>query len=163
MVSATDRTYDILRSERQPLAPFFAPRTVAVVGASERKGSVGRTLLWNLIRHPFGGTVYPVNPRRHSVLGIQAYPSVAAIPEPVDLALIATPAATVPELVAGCAAAGVQAAVVLSAGFREVGPEGLAREAQLREAIRGSGLRLLGPNCLGLMNPRLGLNATFAA
>ena len=163
MVSATDRTYDILRSERQPLAPFFAPRTVAVVGASERKGSVGRTLLWNLIRHPFGGTVYPVNPRRHSVLGIQAYPSVAAIPEPVDLALIATPAPSVPELVAGCAAAGVQAVVVLSAGFREVGPEGLAREARLREAIRGTALRLLGPNCLGLMNPRLGLNATFAA
>ena len=163
MVSATDRTYDILRSERQPLAPFFAPRTVAVVGASERKGSVGRTLLWNLIRHPFGGTVYPVNPRRHSVLGIQAYPSVAAIPEPVDLALIATPAPSVPELVAGCATAGVQAVVVLSAGFREVGPEGLAREARLREAIRGTALRLLGPNCLGLMNPRLGLNATFAA
>ncbi len=160
---ATDRTYDILRSERQPLAAFFAPRTVAVIGASEREGSVGRTLLWNLIRHPFGGTVYPVNPKRHSVLGIQAYPSVAAIPEPVDLALIATPAATVPDLVAECAAAGVQAAVVLSAGFREVGPEGLALEARLRDAIRGSGLRLLGPNCLGLMNPRLGLNATFAA
>lgn len=163
MALATDRTYDILRSERQPLAPLFAPRTVAVVGASEREGSVGRTLLWNLIRHPFGGTVYPVNPRRHSVLGIQAYPSVAAIPEPVDLALIATPAATVPELVAGCAAAGVQAVVVLSAGFREVGPKGLALEAQLRDAIRGTGMRLLGPNCLGLMNPRLGLNATFAA
>jgi acetyltransferase len=160
---ATDRTYDILRSERQPLAPFFTPRTVAVIGASEREGSVGRTLLWNLIRHPFGGTVYPVNPRRHSVLGIQAYPRVAAIPEPVDLALIATPAATVPDLVVGCIAAGVQAAVVLSAGFREVGPAGLALEARLRDAIRGSGLRLLGPNCLGLMNPRIGLNATFAA
>lgn len=163
MVLATDRTYDILRSERQPLAPFFTPRTVAVVGASEREGSVGRTLLWNLIRHPFGGTVYPVNPRRHSVLGIQAYSSVAAVPEPVDLALIATPAATVPKLVTDCAAAGVQAVVVLSAGFREVGPEGLALEAQLRDAIRGTGMRLLGPNCLGLMNPRLGLNATFAA
>ena len=161
--SGTDRTYDILRSERQPLAPFFSPRTVAVIGATERQGSVGRTLLWNLIRHPFGGTVYPVNPRRRSVLGIQAYPSVAALPEPVDLALIATPAATVPELVAACAAAGVRAAVVLSAGFREVGAEGLALEARLRDAIRGSGLRLLGPNCLGLMNPRIGLNATFAA
>ena len=160
---ATDPTYDILRSERQPLAPFFAPRTVAVIGASEREGSVGRTLLWNLIRHPFGGTVYPVNPRRHSVLGVQAHPSVSALPEPIDLALIATPAHTVPQLVAECAAAGVQAAVVLSAGFREVGPAGLALEAQLRDAIRGSGLRLLGPNCLGLMNPRLGLNATFAA
>jgi len=161
--SDTERAYDILRSERQPLAPFFTPRSVAVIGASEREGSVGRTLLWNLIRHPFGGTVYPVNPRRHSVLGIQAHPSVAAIPEPVDLALIATPAATVPALVAECVAAGVQAAVVLSAGFREVGPDGLALEARLRDAIRGSGLRLLGPNCLGLMNPRLGLNATFAA
>ena len=160
---ATDRTYDILRSERSPLEPLFRPRTVAVIGASEREGSVGRTLLWNLISHPFGGTVYPVNPHRHSVLGVQAYPSVTAIPEPVDLAVIATPAATVPALVAECAAAGVGGAVVLSAGFKEVGAAGVALESQLRDALRGQSLRLLGPNCLGLMNPRTGLNATFAA
>jgi acetyltransferase len=159
----TDRAYDILRSERSPLEPLFRPRAVAVIGASEREKSVGRTLLWNLIRHPFGGTVYPVNPRRHSVLGIQAHPTIAAVPEPVDLAVIATPAATVPDLVADCAAAGVGAAIVLSAGFQEVGAAGAALEARLRDALRGRPMRLLGPNCLGLMNPRTGLNATFAA
>ncbi len=159
---ATDPTYDILRSERQPLAALFSPASVAVIGASEREGSVGRTVLWNLIRSPFGGTVYPVNPRHHSVLGIHACGGVSAIPEPVDLAVIATPAATVPDLIEECAAAGVRAAIVLSAGFREVGAEGQALEARIRDTLRRSRLRLLGPNCLGLMNPRLGLNATFA-
>jgi acetyltransferase len=159
---ATDPTYDILRSERQPLAALFSPASVAVIGASEREGSVGRTVLWNLIRSPFGGTVYPVNPRHHSVLGVRACPGVSAIPEPVDLAVIATPAATVPDLIEECAAAGVRAAIVLSAGFREVGAEGQALEARIRDTLRRSRLRLLGPNCLGLMNPRLGLNATFA-
>jgi acetyltransferase len=159
---ATDPTYDILRSERQPLAALFSPASVAVIGASEREGSVGRTVLWNLIRSPFGGTVYPVNPRHHSVLGIRACAGVSAIPEPVDLAVIATPAATVPDLIEECAAAGVRAAIVLSAGFREVGAEGQALEARIRDTLRRSRLRLLGPNCLGLMNPRLGLNATFA-
>ena len=159
---ATDPTYDILRSERQPLAALFSPASVAVIGASEREGSVGRTVLWNLIRSPFGGTVYPVNPRHHSVLGIRACTGVSAIPEPVDLAVIATPAATVPDLIEECAAAGVRAAIVLSAGFREVGAEGQALEARIRDTLRRSRLRLLGPNCLGLMNPRLGLNATFA-
>ena len=159
---ATDPTYDILRSERQPLAALFSPASVAVIGASEREGSVGRTVLWNLIRSPFGGTVYPVNPHRHSVLGVRACAGVSAIPEPVDLAVIATPAATVPDLIEQCAAAGVRAAIVLSAGFREVGAEGQALEARIRDTLRRSRLRLLGPNCLGLMNPRLGLNATFA-
>jgi acetyltransferase len=160
---STDPTYDILRSERQPLAALFRPGCVAVVGASERPGSVGRTLLWNLIRSPFGGTVYPVNPHRHSVLGVRCCASVAEIPEPVDLALIATAAPTVPARLEECAAAGVKAAIVISAGFREVGAEGLALESRLRQILRGSGMRLLGPNCLGLMNPRLGLNATFAS
>jgi acetyltransferase len=158
-----DPSYDILRVERQPLEALFQPRSVAVIGASERPGSVGRTLFWNLIRSPFGGTVYPVNPRRTSVLGVRCCASLAEIPEPVDLAVIATPAAGVPELVEQCVAAGVGAAIVISAGFREVGAAGLALEARLREAVRGSGLRLLGPNCLGLMNPRSGLNATFAS
>jgi acetyltransferase len=160
--SRTDPTYDILRSERRPLEALFNPGCVAVIGASERPGSVGRTLLWNLLRSPFGGTVYPVNPRRHSVLGVHCYASVAELPEPVDLAVIATPAQGVPEVVAACVAAGVRAAIVISAGFREVGPEGVALEGRLREALRGSGMRLLGPNCLGLMNPRIGLNASFA-
>ena len=98
--SRTDPTYDILRSERRPLDALFNPGSVAVIGASERPGSVGRTLLWNLLRSPFGGTVYPVNPRRHSVLGVHCYASVADLPEPVDLAVIATPAPGVPDVVA---------------------------------------------------------------
>jgi acetyltransferase len=159
---ASDRAYDILRSQHQPLAALFTPRTVAVIGASDRPGSVGRGVLWNLISHPFGGTVYPVNPRRASVLGIRAYATVAEVPEAIDLAVIATPAATVPGLIEACAAAGVKGVIVLSAGFREIGAEGLALEARIRDGLRRSGMRLVGPNCLGLMNPRTGLNATFA-
>lgn len=159
---ASDRAYDILRSQHQPLAALFSPRSVAVIGASDRPGSVGRGVLWNLISHPFGGTVYPVNPKRASVLGIRAYATVAAVPEPVDLAVIATPAATVPGLIEACAAAGVKGVIVLSAGFREIGAAGIALEARIRDGLRRSGMRLVGPNCLGLMNPRTGLNATFA-
>ncbi|MEA5392600.1 bifunctional acetate--CoA ligase family protein/GNAT family N-acetyltransferase [Cyanobium gracile UHCC 0139] len=159
---ASDRAYDILRSQHQPLAALFAPRSVAVIGASDRPGSVGRGVLWNLISHPFGGTVYPVNPKRASVLGIRAYATVAEVPEPVDLAVIATPAATVPALIEACAAAGVKGVIVLSAGFREIGAAGIALESRIRDGLRRSGMRLVGPNCLGLMNPRTGLNATFA-
>src|SRR5919202_923284 len=89
-------THDILRARQQPLDVFFAPSTVAVIGATETPGSVGRTLLWNLISNPFGGTVFPVNPKRPGVLGIKAYPNIAAVPEPVDLAVVVTPAPTVP-------------------------------------------------------------------
>ncbi len=159
----TDRAYDILRVDRQPLAALFAPNTVAVIGATDRPNSVGRTLLWNLISHPFGGTVYPVNPNRHSVLGIHAYESIQAVPEPVDLAIIATPAPTVPTLVEQCAEAGVKGAIVLSAGFREIGPPGIELEQQVKTHLRGQRMRLIGPNCLGLMNPLTGLNATFAS
>lgn len=158
----TDRAYDILRSERQPLSAIFAPATVAVIGATERDGSVGRTLLWNLISHPFGGTVYPVNPKRRSVLGIRAYATVAEVPEPIDLAIIATPAPTVPGLVQACAEAGVKGVIILSAGFRETGPAGVALEQQIQSSLQ-AGMRLLGPNCLGIMNPLTGLNATFAS
>src|SRR5947209_16916831 len=100
-------------SERRPLEFFFSPRSVAVIGATERPGSVGRALLWNLISSPFGGTVYPVNPRRSSVLGVKAYPSVADLPERAELAVLATPAQTVPELVRQCAAAGVKGCIII--------------------------------------------------
>src|SRR5258708_8501975 len=108
--------------QRHPLNAIFAPRSVAVIGATEKAGSVGRTLLWNLVSHPFGGTIYPVNPGRANVLGIKAYPNLAALPEQVDLAAIATPAATVPGIIAECVEAGVKAAIILSAGFKESGP-----------------------------------------
>ena len=90
--------------QRLPLDAIFAPRAVAVIGATEKAGSVGRTILWNLIGSPFGGTVYPVNPKRPNVLGIKSYPSIAAVPEPVDLAVIVTPAPTVPEVIGECVA-----------------------------------------------------------
>ncbi len=157
-----DPASNIVRAERPALDAIFAPRTVAVIGASETPGSVGRNLTRNLIASPFGGRVYAVNPHRASVLGLEAYPTIAAVPEPVDLAVVATPAATVPGVIAECARAGVRGAIIISAGFKEIGPAGAALEQQVLEAARGSGLRLVGPNCLGVMNPRTGLNATFA-
>ena len=134
-----------------------------MIGASEKAGSVGRSILWNLISSPFGGTVYPVNPKRPNVLGIRAYPSIAAVPEPVDLAVVVTPAPTVPGVIGECADAGVKGAIIISAGFKEVGPEGAELERRVLEQARRGGMRLIGPNCLGVMNPVLGLNATFAA
>ncbi len=160
--STSDRAYDILRSGHRPLDAIFAPKSVAVIGATERSGSVGRIVLWNLLSNSFGGTVYPVNPKRHSVLGVKAYPAIADLPEPVDLAVIVTPAATVPGVIRDCANAGVKGAIVLSAGFREIGAAGIELEQQIREYLQRSQLRLIGPNCLGVMNPVSGLNATFA-
>jgi acetyltransferase len=153
------------RSPRDPRAAFAAllsPRSVAVIGATERAGSVGRTVFWNLIRNPFGGTVYPVNPQRPSVLGVRSYPSVADLPEVPDLVVIVTPASSVPTVMSQCADLGVKAAIVLSAGFRETGPAGVELERQTLEHARRGRMRVLGPNCLGLMNPHSGLNATFA-
>lgn len=147
---------------RHPLEALLAPRTVAVVGASEDAGSPGRALLWNLISNPFGGTVYPVAPGRTNVLGIRAYRSMAALPEPVDLAVVATPAADVLAAVEDCAAARVPVALIASAGFRETGPEGLALEQRVLAAARQGGLRVVGPNSLGVMSPVRGLNATYA-
>src|SRR5499427_3076575 len=151
-------------SERrtQPLDVFFAPRNVAVIGATENPGTVGRTLLWNLVTSPFGGTVYPVNPKRSSVLGVKAYPSISDIPEPVDLVVVITPPPTIPGIIKECGENGVQAAIVISAGFKEIGPEGAVLEKQLLVEAQAAGIRIIGPNCLGVMNPLTGLNATFA-
>jgi len=157
-----DRSQDILRAEGHPLDAIFKPQSVAVVGATERQGSVGRTILWNLLSTPFGGTVYPINPNRGSVLGIKAYRSLAAVPEPVQLAVIVTPADTVPGVIGECLQTGVKGAIVISAGFKEHGEHGKDLERQILDQIRGTPLRLIGPNCLGVMNPLTGLNATFA-
>jgi acetyltransferase len=147
---------------RHPLNAIFEPTSIAVIGATERAGSVGRTLLWNLISHPFGGTVFPVNPKRASILGIKTYPRLSALPEPIDLAVIATPAPTVPGLVAECIQAGVKGAIILSSGFKESGAEGAQMEQHILEQARKGRLRIIGPNCLGVMCPLIGLNATFA-
>jgi acetyltransferase len=154
---------DILRAGRRTLGAFFKPRAVAVVGATDKAGSVGRTILTNLIASPFGGTVYPVNPKRRSVLGIAAVPDVASIAEPVDLAVVITPPPSVPDIIAECGRAGVRAVIVISAGFKEVGEEGARLERAAVEEARRFGMRLIGPNCLGVMSPVTGLNATFAA
>src|SRR5512136_1397603 len=116
-----DLANNILRRKSQPLGIFFSPRTVAVIGATESAGSIGRTVLWNLFTNPFGGTVFPINPERSSVLGIQSYPSVSAVPEQIDLAVLTTPPETVPGLIAECADAGVKGAIIVSAGFKECG------------------------------------------
>jgi acetyltransferase len=148
---------------RQPLDAIFHPRSIAVVGATEKEGSVGRTILWNLLSSPFGGTVYPVNPTRPAILGVKAYPSIGAIGEPVDLAVIVTPAKSAPGLVAECGEAGIKGVIIISAGFKEIGPEGVELERRVLEAARKYGIRVVGPNCLGVMNPIDRMNATFAA
>jgi len=158
----TDRAHDVLRTEGHPLDVFFAPKTVALIGATETQGSVSRTILQNLIATPFGGIVFPVNPKRPSVLGIKAYPTIADVPDQVDLAIIVTPAASVPGIIGQCVDAGVKAAVIISAGFKEVGPEGAELERQIMEQAKRGSMRVIGPNCLGVMSPVSGLNATFA-
>lgn len=142
------------------LAPLFSPRSVALIGATARPGSVGRALLENLAAFP--GELYPVNPKHGRVLGRQAWPSLAAVGGPVDLAVIAVPAPQVPQAVRECVACRVGAAIIISAGFKETGEAGRALEAEVLAEARRNGLRLIGPNCLGVMMPHTGLNATFA-
>src|ERR1022692_633799 len=160
-VIKADPSSDVYRSEIHPLDALFLPQSVAVIGASERAGSVGRSVLWNLLSSPFGGTVFPVNSKRPNVLGIKAYPSVRDLPDKVDLVVLTTPADTVPDLIAESVELGIRAAIVISAGFKEHGEHGKELERQISEIIRGK-MRLIGPNCLGVMNPVRGFNATFA-
>ncbi|CAA9451086.1 MAG: Acetyl-CoA synthetase (ADP-forming) alpha and beta chains, putative [uncultured Rubrobacteraceae bacterium] len=157
-----DPAHDVLGYERQPLDSIFSPETVALIGATDKVGSVGRTVMRNLIGSPFGGTVYPVNPNRSNVLGIKAYSSISEIPEQIDLAVIVSPAPTVPDIMRECAEAGVRGAIVISAGFKEAGEEGEELERQVLEEARRGRMRVVGPNCLGVMSPVSGLNATFA-
>ena len=147
---------------RPALDCMFSPKSVAVIGATDREGSVGRTVLERLRIPAFQGRIYPVNPNRTSVLGLPAYSRISEIPQIVDLAVIVTPAKTVPGIVGECVDVGVRAAVVISAGFKERGPEGAALELEIQRQLRRGKMKLLGPNCLGVMNPRAGFNATFA-
>jgi acetyltransferase len=143
------------------LKSLFEPRSVALIGATLGEQKVGARVLDNLIAAGFQGKLFAVNPKHTVLRGIPCVASVAALPGPVDLAVIATPAATVPGVVEECGRAGIRAAVVITAGFREAGREGAELERQLLAAARSHGVRLLGPNCVGLMRPPLGLNATF--
>ena len=144
------------------LERLFAPTSVALVGASENLSKVGGRILENLLAAKFEGVLYAVNPRHTEVRGVPCVASVQELPLAVDLAVIATPAATVPAIVEQCGQKGIRAAVVITAGFGESGPEGAARERELLANAHRHGVRILGPNCLGIMRPPAGLNATFA-
>jgi acetyltransferase len=130
-------------------------------GASDREDSVGQIVFDNLLNGDFNGAIYPINPKRDDIQGHKAYPDLESVGQPIDLAVVATPAATVPAIVEECGNQGVKAMIILSAGFREVGPAGKALETKVRDIARSYGIRFLGPNCLGLIRPSLGLNATF--
>jgi acetyl coenzyme A synthetase (ADP forming)-like protein len=143
---------------------FFEPRAVAVIGASRERGTIGGEIFHNLLSFGFKGQVYPVNPAAEAIENVQSFPSIEAVPGPVDLAVIVVPAAKVVEVAAACARKGVKALVVISAGFSETGKEGKARQAELMNVCRGAGMRLIGPNCMGIANtnPSVCLDATFA-
>ena len=145
------------------LRPFFEPRSVAVIGASRRRGSIGGELFRNILAGDFAGAAYPVNRDGEPVAGVRAYRSVAEIPDEVDVAVVSLPASAVLEAAEEALEAGVEALVVISAGFAEVGREGAERQGRLLELVRSHGGRLIGPNCLGIAVAGVSLNATFAA
>jgi acyl-CoA synthetase (NDP forming)/GNAT superfamily N-acetyltransferase len=152
------------RAESRSIERLLFPGSVAVIGASREAGSVGQTVLRNLLGGDFTGPVFPVHPTAPAVGGVRAYPTVSAVPDPVDLAVVAVPGEHVNEVVAQCAAKGVHGLVVVSSGFGEAGPEGRARQEELVRLARANGMRVVGPNCLGIANsdPGVRLNATLA-
>ncbi len=139
------------------------PSSVAVIGASRHPEKAGHVILRNIVESGFRGKVYPVNPKADTILGLKCYPSVLDIPDEVDVAIVAVPARIVPEVVAQCGEKGIPLVVVISAGFKETGPEGAKLERSIVEIARKYGIRILGPNCLGFMNLSVPINATFAA
>lgn len=146
------------------LCAIFYPESIAVVGASTRSGTVGNDIFRNLLFNEFNGSLYPVNPKARHVFGVHSYPSLAAIPDPIDLAVFVIPAKAVLDAVDEAIQKGVKALVVISAGFKEVGEEGAELEKRLREKVRAAGIPLVGPNCLGVINtdPAVSMNASFA-
>ncbi|HEY2827330.1 MAG TPA: acetate--CoA ligase family protein, partial [Pirellulales bacterium] len=157
------RVHDLLLANHGPLGVFVRPQSVAVIGASEQLGSVGRTIVGNLLGGGLKPQIFLVNPKHSTVLGHDCYPSVVDIPAPVDLVVIVVPAPLVPKIIAQCLQAKARAAIVISAGFKEIGPAGSALEDDIRRMIAGKDFRLIGPNCIGVMSPVYKLNATFAA
>lgn len=160
--SSRGNVHDVTRHRSSiALDALFTPGSVAVIGATEKEGSVGRAVLENLAA--FKGQVFPVNPKRSTVLGRAAFSSIAALPEVPDLVVIVTPAPSVPGLIRECVGKGIPSAIIISAGFKETGPGGAAMEQEILGEARRGGMRIIGPNCLGVMSPALGFNATFAA
>jgi len=143
------------------LDKIFNPQSVAIVGASDEEGTVGYALMKNFTEHGFEGKIYPINIRKTEIQGLKAYQTVEQIPEPVDLAVIATPAKTVPDIVEQCGKMGIKGIIIISAGFKEIGAEGKALEDKITEIKNKYKLRIIGPNCLGIIRPSINLNATF--
>lgn len=143
------------------LDKIFSPRNIAIVGASDEEGSVGYILMKNLTEPGYKGNVYPVNIRKPEILGFKAYKTVEQLPEVVDLAIISTPAKTVPEVLEQCGRAGISGIIIISAGFKEIGPAGKVLEDRILEIKKRYNLQIIGPNCLGIIHPDIGLNATF--
>jgi acetyltransferase len=159
-----EAAHDILhQSRRRALDPILSPRSVAIIGATERKRSVGRTVLSNLVAGGFAGKIFPVNPIQETILGFHAFPTVAALPEVPDLAIIITPPKTVPGIIRECAVAGIHGVIIISAGFKETGAAGAELEREILAEAKSANIRIVGPNCLGVMVPGHKFNATFAA
>ncbi|MFW9830520.1 MAG: acetate--CoA ligase family protein [Candidatus Thorarchaeota archaeon] len=146
---------------KSDLEPFFNPKTVAVVGASARKTSVGGVIFRNFLKPAFKGVVYPVNPRTTDVLTIPSYDKVSTIPDNIDLAVLAVPASIVPKIMLDCEEKGVKAAIIISGGFKETGSEGAYLEQQIIEVANRSGIRVIGPNCVGIYDTNTGVDTTF--
>jgi len=142
---------------------IFKPNSIAVIGASEDEKKIGHVVFRNLVKQGFEGKVYPVNPKREEILGIKCYPSVKDLPEKIDLAIIVIPAKGVPSVIKDCAEAGVKGLIVITAGFREIGGEGIKLEQEIVELVKKYGIRMVGPNCLGVINTINKMNATFAS
>ena len=147
------------------LDTLFAPKSIAVIGASNRQGSVGRAVFTNILLNEYTGTVYPVNPKDRSISGVRSYPSIGDLPESVDVAVVVVPAAVVPAVAEECGKKGVKGLIIISAGFKEVGQDGAALERQVASLAQKYAMRMVGPNCLGAINtdPQVRLNASFAS
>ncbi len=145
------------------LQDMISPRSAAVLGASNKEGSVGNAVMVNILNGRFTGKVYPVNPSRDEVLGLKCYSSILGISDDVDLAVIITPSKTVPQLMENCGKKGVKCTVIISAGFKESGEEGRLLEEHVAAIAKKYGVRLIGPNCVGMINadPKISLNASF--
>jgi acyl-CoA synthetase (NDP forming) len=159
MPSEQEKTSDIAS-----LDAVLKPHSIAVIGASRRNLTIGNRLFRNLLQHEFTGVVYPVNPKAKVVAAVQTYPSVLDIPGEVDLAIIITPADTVPGLMDECGQKGVRGVIIISAGFGESSPEGKAKQDAILEIAQRYGMRMVGPNCMGIVNtdPEVNMNATFS-
>lgn len=162
-MTLNDYTNDFLDSSIHPLHSFFHPESIAIIGSSEKAKSVGRTFTNNIIQGGYEGKIYPVNPKRSSIFDLPCYKSVLELPTTVDLAIIITPAQTVRSIISECGIKGIKNVLIISAGFKERGQEGLQLEEELIDEAKKYGIRIIGPNCLGIINPYHNLNATFAS